>query len=117
MANLEFGPDDAPFGLLCAAVPTQVMRALGQPRTSTTDPAKRTKMEFARVMPVEVEIVAEVARLPMRVRDLRVLEVGDLVPLGPVRDAVVRVNGRPLLSVEPGHANGQRSVRLLNRLS
>lgn len=116
-ATMEFGPEDAPYGLLTVAVPSQVLRALGQPgSTGPESPTRKPQYRFGRVMPVEVEVVAEVARLPMRVKDLRGLEVGDVVPLGPVHDAIVRVNGRPLLSVEPGHANGQRSVRVLGRV-
>jgi flagellar motor switch protein FliM len=116
-ATMEFGPEDAPYGMLTVAVPSQVLRALGQPRAASQEaPNRNRRYDLGRVMPVEVEVVAEVARLPMRVRDLRGLEVGDLVPLGPVHDALVRVNGRPLLSVEPGHANGQRSVRVLRRV-
>ena len=117
VATLEFGPEDAPYGLMTVTVPTQTLRSLGFARAAVEDgPRKPRTIEFARVLPVEVECVAEVARLPMRVRDLRGLEVGDLVPLGPVKDALMRVNGQPMLSVEPGHANGQRSVRVLGRI-
>ena len=117
VATLEFGPEDVPYGLLSLSVPTQVLRGLAQAGKVSAPPVRRGgRFDFGRVLPIEVEVVAEVARLPMRVKDLRGLEVGDVVPLGPVRDALVRVNGRPLLSVEPGHANGQRSVRVLGKV-
>ena len=64
----------------------------------------------------EVEIVAEMARLPMRVQDLKQLQAGDLVPLGAIDGALVRVNGRAVFKGEPGHANGQRSVRLRKKI-
>lgn len=117
VATIEFGPDKAPYGLMTVTVPSQVLRSLGQAKSSADDtPRLPRPVEFNRVMPVEVECVAEVARLPMRVKDLRGLEVGDLVPLGPIKTALMRVNGHPMLTVEPGHANGQRSVRVLGRL-
>ena len=71
---------------------------------------------MGRVMPVEIEVVAEMARVAMRVRDLKKLEVGDLVPLGALESALLRINGRPVLAAEPGHADGQRSIRVLDRV-
>lgn len=115
-ATMELGPVESPFGLLCVGVPTQALRGLG----AAGGPARREARkpgDFSRVMPVEVEVVAEMARLPMRVRDLRALSIGDLVPLGALDGALLRVNGREVLVGEPGHANGQRSVRVIRKLA
>ena len=58
----------------------------------------------------------EMARVAMRVRDLKKLEVGDLVPLGALESALLRINGRPVLAAEPGRADGQRSIRVFDRV-
>jgi flagellar motor switch protein FliM len=70
-----------------------------------------------RVMPVEIELVAEMARINLRLRDLKVLRVGDLLPLGPISGATLRANGKPVLAGEAGHANGQRSMKVKRKLS
>ena len=38
------------------------------------------------------------------------------VPLGALDSALLRINGRAVLAAEPGHADGQRSVRVLDRV-
>lgn len=115
VVELDFGPADSPWGKLMVSVPTQVLRDAGQ-RRADVGWRTRENPDMGRVMPVEVELVAEMARVAMRVRDLKKLGVGDLVPLGALNSAVVRVNGRSVLQAEPGHADGQRSVRVLDRV-
>lgn len=114
-AVLDFGPSSGAWGLLCITVPTQALRDMGQRRTDLSGRG-RERPDMGRVMPVELEVVAEMARVAMRVRDLKKLEVGDLVPLGALDSALLRINGRPVLAAEPGHADGQRSVRVLDRV-
>jgi flagellar motor switch protein FliM len=109
--------DGDEFGRMVVGIPTQTLRSVGQKRDRPTKPQKADKEpQMSRVMPVEVEVVAEMARVPMRVRDLRNLRAGDLLPLGPLDAAKVRVNGRALLQGEPGVANGQRSVRVRKKI-
>ena len=74
-------------------------------------------VDFQRILPVEVELVAEMARLPMRIRDLRGLNVGDILPLGALEGATIRVNGKPIITAEAGHSNGQRSVRVISKFN
>jgi flagellar motor switch protein FliM len=114
-ATLDFGPASGAWGLLSITVPTQVLRDMGQ-RRGEAGGRSRDRPDMGRVMPVEVEVVAEMARVAMRVRDLKKLEIGDLVPLGALDSALLRVNGRAILAAEPGHADGQRSVRVLDRV-
>ncbi len=117
-ATFLVGSDGDEYGRMEVGIPTQTLRNVGQKRDRPKKPkreAKEPKME--RVMPVEVEVVAEMARVPMRVRDLRNLRAGDLLPLGPLDAAKVRVNGRALLQGEPGVANGQRSVRVRKKIT
>jgi flagellar motor switch protein FliM len=108
----SLGPDDDAYGKIAVALPTQVVRGVGKPVADGANKAKPRVPRMSQVMPIEVDVVAEMARLPMRVRDLHLLRVGDLVPLGPVDGALIRINGRALFQGEPGHANGQRSIRV-----
>jgi len=117
-ATFLVGSEGDEFGRMVVGIPTQTLRNVGQKRERPTKP-KRVQKEpkMDRVMPVEVEVVAEMARVPMRVRDLRNLRAGDLLPLGPLDAAKVRVNGRALLQGEPGVANGQRSIRVRKKIT
>ena len=116
-ADYVIGSDEDEFGRMVIGIPTQTLRNVGQKRERVAKPPKAPKKpQMGRVMPVEVEVVAEMARVPMRVRDLRNLRAGDLLPLGPLDAAKVRVNGRALLQGEPGVANGQRSVRVRKKI-
>jgi flagellar motor switch protein FliM len=118
-ATFMVGMEEDEFGKLVVGIPTHVLRTAGQPkdRNKKKDSAPSKPPQMSRVMPVEVEVVAEMARLPMRVRDLHNLQSGDLLPLGPMDAAVVRVNGRALMQGEPGHANGQRSIRIRKKIT
>lgn len=112
----SLGTEEDDYGRLSVAVPSQVLRSITEPPKTGADPKRETRApQMSRVHPVEVDVVAEVARLPMRVRDLHRLRVGDLVPLGPIDGALVRVNGRAIFQGEPGHQNGQRSIRVRAR--
>ena len=114
---LEFGPADAPYGNLFTTIPVQVLREIESRGRAHKDKEAREISNLDRVMPIELEVVAEMARLPMRVRDIRALRVGDLLPLGPLTGALMRVNGRNVILGEPGHSNGQRSIRVIKKLS
>lgn len=116
-ATFVVGSEDDEYGRMVVGIPTQTLRNVGQKRDRGAG-QKRVVREpqMDRVMPVEVEVVAEMARVPMRVRDLRNLRAGDLLPLGPLDAAKVRVNGRALLQGEPGAANGQRSIRVRKKI-
>ncbi len=117
VAILDFGPpEDNDYGLMCVTIPTQVLRTtrpgggLGPGDESPLSPAS-----FERVMPIQIELVAEMARLPMRIRDLRALQVGDILPLGALDGATIRVGDKPIIVAEAGHSNGQRSVRVIKK--
>lgn len=117
-ATFLVGAEDDEYGRMVVSIPTQTLRNVGQKRDRPRQPQRPEKVpKMERVMPVEVEVVAEMARVPMRVRDLRNLRAGDLLPLGPLDAAKVRVNGRALLQGEPGVANGQRSIRVRKKIT
>ena len=113
--NYDFGPADDPFGLFCVTVPTSVLRPMAAGRDAPL-PRKSRPVDLGRVLPVEVEVTAEMTRLSMRVKDLQRLEPGDVVPIGSMAQAVLRINGKAAFTGEPGHAHGQRSIRVLSRL-
>lgn len=114
---LEFGPPEEPYGNLVTTVPVQVLRGLDKKGGKKDEDEQRVVTSLERIMPIELEMVAEMARLPMRVKDLRKLRVGDLLPLGPLTGALIRINGKNIMVGEPGHANGQRSVRIIKKIS
>jgi flagellar motor switch protein FliM len=111
--ELAFGPDDAPFGQGALVVPMVLAGALFG---STGAPDTRSA-EVDRVLPLEVEVIAELARIPMVVADLSNLEVGSLIDLGGGNEIVLSVNGKPTLIAEAGEADGVRSIRVIRQLS
>jgi flagellar motor switch protein FliM len=113
VADFLVSTAEGPYGRVLVTVPTSLLRGASAGR-GPTKPVRKPP-EIARVMPVEVDVVGEMARLSMRVRDLRQLQVGDLIPLGRLDTATLRVNGKSVFLGEPGHANGQRCVRIKKR--
>ena len=112
-AMLDFGPAGSALGLMAVAIPVS---ALSGSETSRTEAApKRRESSLASVMPVELEVVVELTRIKLTVNRLRSLEVGEVVPLGSLRDAVVKVNGMPLFEGQAGVSGGARSVKLVRR--
>ena len=112
-AMLDFGKAGTALGLMAVALPVAAL-----PVTTPTrrDPVARSAPgSLDSMMPVELEVVVELTRLRLTVNALRALEVGEVIPLGARRPAVVKVNGMPLFESEPGRSDGVRSVRLLRR--
>jgi flagellar motor switch protein FliM len=115
-ATLDFGPPTNPYGLLSCNVPVQVFRDMGGPSVIEQDKPGRSSVDLSRVMPLEVELVAEVARLKMSVGQIRALEIGDALEAGPMRTALLKVNGRALMEGKPGEVDGHRSVQITRRI-
>jgi flagellar motor switch protein FliM len=67
-------------------------------------------------MPVEVEMVAELARLQLTVDTLRYMSVGDTLEVGSVRSALVSVNGKTVFEGQPGEVDGHRSIQIRRRV-
>lgn len=113
LATFDVSTAEGNFGKILVAVPAALLRgsAPGRPGPER----KRAAPDIGRVMPVELDLVAEMARLTMRVRDLKQLQVGDLIPLGRLDTATLRVNGKAVWLGEPGHSNGQRCIRVKKR--
>ncbi len=115
---LDFGPPDAPYGLVSVVLPPQgagvlwPSRTLGNPTRRSVD----SKVGIRRVMPVEVPVVAELASMKMSLKKLRSFQVGDMLDLGAVRRVNLKVSGRTALIGEAGEKDGLRSVKVTRRI-
>lgn len=113
LASFDVSTAEGNFGKILVGVPAALLR--GSQASRAAPARKRAAPDIGRVMPVELDLVAEMARLTMRVRDLKQLEVGDLIPLGRLDTATLRVNGKAVWLGEPGHSNGQRCIKVKKR--
>jgi flagellar motor switch protein FliM len=116
-ATLDFGPPTAPYGLMCCNIPVQVFRAIDGSTSVLEQTTAPRDVDMERVMGLEVEVVAEIARLRMSVQELEDLEVGDTLDVGPVRTALLKINDHPIIEGKPGEVDGHRSVQIRRRLS
>lgn len=110
---LDVGDPDSPMGMAMIAVPAAMAHALWpeNPRRHGDNQAG-----VNRVLPLQVDAVAELARVKVPLSRLREFQVGDVIPLGAIRDIEVRVQGRKALVVEPGQRDGSRCVRVLRNV-
>ena len=115
-ATFDLGPVDSPLGLLTLGLPLHALSALAEEESDEAPPPVVRGPDLSRVMPVEVELVVELTSMRLTVNELRALEVGDVVPLGSMRSALVRVNGLPLFEGQAGAANGARSIKITRRV-
>ncbi len=115
---MDFGRPDDPYGLMVVAIPAQATRDLRVDRVEamTRPSAHDRRQDMNRVMPLELELVAEFARIHASLGSLKELKVGDLIQLGRRRDALLRINDRPILTGEPGVQSGFHSVRVIKRI-
>ena len=115
-ATLDFGPPTNPYGLLSCNVPVQVFKDMGGPSVIEQGKESPRSVDLSRVMPLEVEMVAEIAKMKMSVAEIRNMVVGDVLDVGPVRTATIRVNGKAIMEGAPGEVDGHRSVQIKRRL-
>jgi flagellar motor switch protein FliM len=73
-------------------------------------------VDLSGLMPIEVELVAELAQLQVTVDVLKTLAVGDTLEVGSLRSAVIKVNGKPSFEGTPGEMEGHRSIQVRRRL-
>jgi len=114
--GLDFGPPNEPFGMISMILPTELAAVLAPERLEAQTRRATMGKGVGRVMPVEVEAVAEFGRVKSTLQDVSKLKVGSVLDLGAVGDGVLRVGGRGAFSVDVGERNGVRSVRVRNRL-
>jgi flagellar motor switch protein FliM len=112
IAMMDFSSSSGPLGLMAVVLPVATFPEDEPPPR----PERRTQgKSLDSLMNVEVEVVAELTRLELTVNSLRALEVGQVVHLGLLRNAIIKVNDMPLCEGQAGVSNGLRSVRLIRR--
>jgi flagellar motor switch protein FliM len=111
-AILDFGPPEAPYGLMALGIPVQALRRLGARRRGKAKAELPLNISLDSVMPLEMEAVADVGSIELTVGKIRGLRVGQILSLGPMNTAKVRVNGQVVIEGEPGMAGGQRCIRV-----
>jgi flagellar motor switch protein FliM len=112
-ASVEVGPEDAPFGAIRVLLPLNAAPVLFGTAPPLGVSGRRASVES--ILPVQVEVVAELARVTLPISALSALQVGGEIDLGRPADVVVSVNGKPALVAEAGESDGTRSVRVLGR--
>ena len=114
-ATLDFGPPTNPYGLLCCAIPVQAFRALSGPVIIEREKSAPS-VDLSSLMPIEVEVVAELASFQLTVSQLENMAVDDMLEVGNIRTARVKVNGKPTFEGVAGEVDGHRSVQIQRRL-
>jgi flagellar motor switch protein FliM len=116
-ASLDFGRPDDPFGLMIVAIPAQTTRDLRVPKIAALSRTPRGgKIDLESVMPLGVEIIAELAKVQVPIRELEAMDLGSMIDLGPARHVNVKINGHTTLIGEPGESRGCHSFRVLRKV-
>lgn len=110
LATLRVGSRDDPLGHAIIAFPASMVATLW-PGATGSDGAS----DLHRVLPMQIEAVAELARVRLPLSELNRLRVGDTLDLGRLSEVVLRVRGEPTLVGEPGTIDGVRCVRVRAR--
>jgi flagellar motor switch protein FliM len=113
--TLDLGPPSAPLGLISVLLPTQATGILW-PERDLRRAREAESSGIGRVMPVRVDVVAELARTQITLGELRRLSVGTSIDLGAVGEVRVCISGRPTLLAQPGDVDGVRSIKVVRRL-
>jgi flagellar motor switch protein FliM len=64
-----------------------------------------------------VQMVAEFVSIPSRIRQVRALRIGDVLPIDLPRAITARVDGVPVLTCQYGSHKGQRALRVLELIN
>ena len=113
--SIEAGPAESPLGRITLALPAAMLRGV-QVSAASTGQAPPTKISnYDRLLPVSVEVVVELAKVPTTLRALQDIEVGDVIPLGPVQQVRAFANGRLSFVGEAGTEGDRRSLRIVRR--
>jgi flagellar motor switch protein FliM len=98
------------MSMLRRLVPRGAMSATPSPLGGVVRPP-----QFDRVMPVEVELVVELSRVSVPLRQLQSLRAGDELFIGTVSEAIARVGDQAIFTGEPGTSGALRSIRITSR--
>ena len=112
--TLDVGPAGSAFGSVSVVLPVQAAGVLW-PKRDRPKPVESSHEGLMRVLPVRVDVVAELARLRMALAELNKIAVGTVIDLGPAAEVSLNVAGRQVLIGEAGEQDGVRSVRIERR--
>ncbi len=116
-ASLDFGRPDDPFGLMIVAIPAQTTRDLRVPKVAALIRTPRGgKINLESVMPLELEMIAELAKVQVPISELEAMKLGSMIDLGPARHVNVKINNHTALIGEPGESRGCHSFRVLRKV-
>lgn len=113
--SIAVGDPENPLGTAVLAMPTSVVPTFFPELSETRAPGNK-KAGVARVLPIQVDAVAELARVKVPLSRVHELTVGDTLPLGRIRQVNVRVRDKVALIAEPGVMDGSRCVRVLRNV-
>jgi len=125
VCTVEFGLVVAPIGNAFVALPAPLIRRLlpraqggggSTPERPAPVKAPQRPAQFDRVMPVEVEVAVELARVSIPLRQLETLRVGDEILIGRPGEVLARIGEQPVFAGEPGASGMVRSVRVTTRM-
>ncbi len=117
VAEIRFGPEENPLGILQCAIPGALAKGLSGKKTlSDSRPDASRVLNFDRLMPVEVDLVVELARIELSLQVLENLQVGTDLLLGQVHELSARVNSSVSFYGEAGTAGGVRSFKIARRV-
>jgi len=68
-------------------------------------------------MPLEVELVAELASIKLSFSEMQSIKLGSLLDLGPAQAVDMRINGHVALRGDPGESRGCHSVRITEQVN
>jgi flagellar motor switch protein FliM len=116
-ATIECGQGDTLYGCMTLALPAAILEKLTNappPPVVLTTVTPRVP-NYTRLLPMEMEIIVELARLRTPMNTLENLEVGQELTLGSLGEVRALVNGRPSFVGEAGETSGRRSFRITRR--
>lgn len=122
VCTLGFEVAGSPVGSIFVGLPNALVRRLvpramsGTAERTPSPPQAQRTAQFDRVMPVEVEVVVELARVHLPLRRLQALRVGDEVVLNAAGEATARIGDLAVFTGEPGASGGVRSIRVHTRM-
>ena len=93
----------------------QAFRALSGPVIIEREKSAPS-VDLSSLMPIEVEVVAELASFQLTVAQLENMAVDDVLEVGNIRTARIKVNGKPTFEGVAGEVDGHRSVQIQRRL-
>lgn len=115
--SLDFGPPDKPYGLMTLMLPARMSGILWPSQIIVPEPDMPASRSIGRVLPLPIELTAELGRIHISLADLRNLQEGSVLDLGPQSDVVLRVGERAMFASEAGERGAVRCVRVIHRIA